>query len=126
MPRSRAAPAGCPDTSLPPRAALAGAGAPPRSRRKPKHIAAEPPTVPWMIEIPAKLVKNHSETSADWLAALPGTAADYVDRWQLTVVGDPLSGEASLILPVVRKDGTEAMLKLQTVNEESESEALAL
>jgi len=79
-----------------------------------------------MIEIPARLVKNHSETSADWLAALPGTAADYVDRWQLTVVGDPLSGEASLILPVVRKDGTEAMLKLQTVNEESESEALAL
>jgi streptomycin 6-kinase len=79
-----------------------------------------------VIEIPAKLVRNHSERAADWLAALPGTAAEYIDRWQLTVAGEPLSGEASLILPVVRTDGTEAMLKLQSVNEESESEALAL
>src|SRR4029450_6383847 len=85
---------------------------------KPKHIRAEPPTVPRVIEIPAKLVRNHSERAADWLAALPGTAAEYIDRWQLTVAGEPLSGEASLILPVVRTDGTEAMLKLQSVNEE--------
>ncbi len=79
-----------------------------------------------MIEIPAKLRKNHSERSADWLAGLPGDAAKYIDRWQLTVAGQPLSGEASLILPVVRRDGTEAMLKLQQVNDESEDEALAL
>lgn len=79
-----------------------------------------------MIEIPAKLVRNHSEKAADWLAGLPGAVERYVDEWQLTVSGDPLSGEASLILPVVRRDGTAAMLKLQSVNEESESEALAL
>lgn len=79
-----------------------------------------------MIEIPAKLVKNHGETSPEWLAGLPGAAAEYVDRWQLTVTGPPLNGEASLILPVVRRDGAEAMLKLQPVNDESESEALAL
>ena len=79
-----------------------------------------------MIEIPAKLRKNHGERSADWLAGLPGDAAKYIDRWQLTVAGEPLSGEASLILPVVRRDGTEAMLKLQQVNDESEDEALAL
>jgi streptomycin 6-kinase len=79
-----------------------------------------------VIEIPAKLRKNHGERSADWLAGLPGDAAKYIDRWQLTVAGEPLSGEASLILPVVRRDGTEAMLKLQQVNDESEDEALAL
>jgi len=79
-----------------------------------------------VIEIPAKLIKNHSERSAEWLASLPGTAATYLDRWQLSVTGEPLSGEASLILPVVRQDGTEAMLKLQSVNDESEGEALAL
>jgi streptomycin 6-kinase len=79
-----------------------------------------------VIEIPAKLIRNHSERSAEWLASLPGTAATYLDRWQLSVTGDPLSGEASLILPVVRRDGTEAMLKLQSVNDESEDEALAL
>jgi streptomycin 6-kinase len=82
--------------------------------------------VPKVIEIPAKLVRNHSEKSSDWLAGLPEAVERYVDEWQLTVSGDPLSGEASLILPVVRRDGTAAMLKLQSVNEESESEALAL
>nr|WP_238162808.1 aminoglycoside phosphotransferase family protein [Kribbella capetownensis] len=79
-----------------------------------------------MIEIPAKLIRNHSERSPEWLASLPATATTYLDRWQLSVTGDPLSGEASLILPVVRQDGTEAMLKLQSVNDESEAEALAL
>ncbi len=79
-----------------------------------------------VIEIPARLVRNHGEKSAEWLAGLPGAAAEYIDRWELTITGAPLSGEASLILPVVRRDGTEAMLKLQQVNDESESEALAL
>ena len=79
-----------------------------------------------MIEIPTKLIKNHGEQSAEWLAGLPGDAAKYLDRWQLTVTGEPLSGEASLILPVVRRDGAEAMLKLQPVNGESDGEALAL
>ncbi|MET9270181.1 aminoglycoside phosphotransferase family protein [Kribbella sp. NPDC003557] len=79
-----------------------------------------------MIEIPAKLVRNHSLKAADWLNGLPGAVERYVDEWQLTISGDPLSGEASLILPVVRRDGTAAMLKLQRVDEESESEALAL
>ncbi len=79
-----------------------------------------------MIDIPAKLVRNHSESAPEWLAGLPGAVERYVGEWQLTVSGDPLSGEASLILPVVRRDGTPAMLKLQSVNDESESEALAL
>ncbi|WP_420843811.1 aminoglycoside phosphotransferase family protein [Kribbella speibonae] len=89
-------------------------------------MSREPPTVPRVIEIPAKLVRNHKESAPDWLAGLPGAVERYVDEWQLTVSGDPLSGEASLILPVVRRDGTAAMLKLQSVNDESESEALAL
>jgi streptomycin 6-kinase len=79
-----------------------------------------------VIEIPARLIRNHSVKAADWLDGLPGMVERYVDEWQLTVSGDPLSGEASLILPVVRRDGTEAMLKLQRVDEESEGEALAL
>lgn len=79
-----------------------------------------------MIEIPAKLVRNHSAKAADWLDGLPGAVQRYVEEWQLTVSGDPLSGEASLIVPVVRRDGSAAMLKLQRVDEESESEALAL
>ncbi|MGW7681468.1 aminoglycoside phosphotransferase family protein [Kribbella sp. NPDC054772] len=79
-----------------------------------------------MIEIPAKLIRNHREKASDWLDGLPAAVDRYVGEWDLTVDGEPLSGEASLILPVVRRDGAKAMLKLQTVNDESESEALAL
>jgi streptomycin 6-kinase len=79
-----------------------------------------------MIEIPAKLVRNHSATAPAWLDELPGMVERYVDAWQLSVDGGPLSGEASLIVPVVRRDGIRAMLKLQAVDDESESEALAL
>ena len=82
--------------------------------------------MPRVIEIPARLVRNHGEKSAEWLAGLPGAVAEYVDRWQLTITEPPLSGEASLILPVVRRDGRQAMLKLQQFNDESEGEALAL
>ena len=76
--------------------------------------------------IPAQLIETHEEDEAEWLAALPAMAADYAERWQLTVIGEPLHGAASLILPVVRRDGTNAMLKLQPTSDESESEALAL
>ncbi|MGZ0149742.1 aminoglycoside phosphotransferase family protein [Kribbella sp. WER1] len=79
-----------------------------------------------VIEIPAKLIRNHREKASDWLDSLPGAVERYVGEWDLTVDGDVLSGEASLIVPVVRRDGTAAMLKLQSVNDESESEALAL
>ena len=76
--------------------------------------------------VPAQLIKSHSERDGEWLRALPTTAAHYLDQWDLTVTGQPLNGAASLILPVVRRDGAEAMLKLQPVNDESEDEALAL
>nr|WP_238332171.1 aminoglycoside phosphotransferase family protein [Kribbella jejuensis] len=79
-----------------------------------------------MIEIPARLIRNHSEKASDWLDGLPMDVERYVGEWDLTIDGDVLSGEASLIVPVVRRDGTPAMLKLQSVNDESESEALAL
>lgn len=82
--------------------------------------------MPSVIEIPPKLIRNHGEKSPEWLASLPAALERYVDEWQLTVSGDLMSGEASLIVPVVRRDGTPAMLKLQSVNDESESEALAL
>ncbi|GAB2680787.1 aminoglycoside phosphotransferase family protein [Kribbella swartbergensis] len=79
-----------------------------------------------MIVIPEQLVETHREDEAEWLAKLPAMVDEYVERWQLTVAGEPLSGAASLILPVVRRDGTSAMLKLQPVSDESEAEALAL
>ena len=78
------------------------------------------------LVIPPRLIESHGEEHAEWLAALPQQAAEYVGRWDLTLDGEPLNGMASLILPVVRRDGAKAMLKLQPVNDESEGEALAL
>jgi streptomycin 6-kinase len=76
--------------------------------------------------IPAQLIESHQDESSEWLAALPAQLDDYLGRWELTRTGDFLNGAASLIVPVVRRDGTTAMLKLQPRNEESEAEALAL
>jgi streptomycin 6-kinase len=76
--------------------------------------------------IPAQLIESHQDESSEWLAALPAQLDDYLGRWELTRTGDFLNGAASLIVPVVRRDGTAAMLKLQPRNEESEAEALAL
>jgi streptomycin 6-kinase len=78
------------------------------------------------LQIPPRLIESHGKDEPEWLAALPELAAEYVARWDLTLAGEPLNGMASLILPVVRRDGAQAMLKLQPVNDESESEALAL
>ncbi|WTL13945.1 aminoglycoside phosphotransferase family protein [Kribbella sp. NBC_01505] len=79
-----------------------------------------------MIVIPPQLIESHQDESPEWLAALPAQLDEYVARWELTQTGGFLNGAASLIVPVVRRDGTEAMLKLQPRNDESEAEALAL
>ncbi|WP_405063216.1 aminoglycoside phosphotransferase family protein [Kribbella sp. NBC_01505] len=82
--------------------------------------------MPRVIVIPPQLIESHQDESPEWLAALPAQLDEYVARWELTQTGGFLNGAASLIVPVVRRDGTEAMLKLQPRNDESEAEALAL
>jgi len=79
-----------------------------------------------VIVIPAQLIESHEDESPEWLAGLPAQLDEYLTRWELTRTGDFLNGAASLIVPVVRRDGTDAMLKLQPWNDESAAEALAL
>jgi streptomycin 6-kinase len=57
---------------------------------------------------------------------LPKLVSGYLDQWGLRLDGDPLYGAASLVLPVLRQDGTGAMLKLQPLSEENAGEALGL
>jgi streptomycin 6-kinase len=78
--------------------------------------------------VPAALIEIHSKDASalPWLNSLPQLAAGYLDRWTLTLAGESLYGAASLVLPVVRKDGTGAMLKLQPLNDENVGEALGL
>ncbi|MFD7834057.1 aminoglycoside phosphotransferase family protein [Streptomyces sp. NPDC059761] len=75
------------------------------------------------IRIPEALAASHR---AAWIAGLPALAADCLDRWELRLDGAPCHGAVALVLPVVRADGTLAVLKLQPVDDETRGEPLAL
>jgi streptomycin 6-kinase len=63
---------------------------------------------------------------ADWLATLPALARGYATRWSLRPDGPPLHGYVGVVWPVVRADGTPAMLKLSWPHDEATDEAVAL
>nr|WP_232327894.1 aminoglycoside phosphotransferase family protein [Kibdelosporangium sp. MJ126-NF4]CEL14741.1 Streptomycin 6-kinase (Streptidine kinase) (Streptomycin 6-phosphotransferase) (APH(6)) [Kibdelosporangium sp. MJ126-NF4]CTQ96629.1 Streptomycin 6-kinase (EC 2.7.1.72) (Streptidine kinase) (Streptomycin 6-phosphotransferase) (APH(6)) [Kibdelosporangium sp. MJ126-NF4] len=81
-----------------------------------------------MIIVPEALAESlrDNEFSDEWLAGLPGLAESKLDQWQLTVDGESMHGAVSLVLPVIRADGGKAALKLQPVDDETESEPIAL
>ncbi|MGW1137542.1 aminoglycoside phosphotransferase family protein [Streptomyces zhihengii] len=83
-----------------------------------------------VIEIPRELVASllsyGEESGRALLEVLPGRAEEFLARWGLRVDGPSLCGRVSLVLPVIRADGTRAMLKLQGRDEETEGEWLAL
>lgn len=84
-----------------------------------------------MIDIPDALIatqsKYNGEAGRAFLAALPGMAAEFLERWGLRRDGEALYGVCALVLPVVRRaDGRRAALKLQPVDAETVGEPLAL
>lgn len=83
-----------------------------------------------MIEVPEKLAASQSEFNGEagraFVAGLPRLAADFLDRWELRVDGPSMYGVSALVLPVVRRDGAPAVLKLQLLDEESVGEPVAL
>ncbi|MEV0207127.1 aminoglycoside phosphotransferase family protein [Streptomyces sp. NPDC050788] len=83
-----------------------------------------------MIDIPGGLAaaqeKYNGEAGRAFVAGLPGLAEEFLQRWDLRLDGRPMHGVSALVLPVVRRDGTPAALKLQLLDEESEGEPVAL
>ena len=83
-----------------------------------------------MIDIPSELAatqeKYNGEAGRAFIAGLPNLAEEFLHRWELRLDGRPMHGVADLVLPVVRPDGTPAVLKLQLLDEESEGEPVAL
>lgn len=84
-----------------------------------------------MIDIPDALIatqsKYNGEAGRAFVAALPGMAAGFLERWGLRVDGPSMYGVCALVLPVVRvADGRRAALKLQPVDEETVGEPVAL
>ncbi|GHH29887.1 aminoglycoside phosphotransferase family protein [Streptomyces lanatus] len=74
------------------------------------------------IEVPHPLAISYARAFGDegraWIAGLPALAAQILDRWELRRDGTARYGEASLVLPVLRRNGTPAALKLQLPREE--------
>ncbi|MFF8371679.1 aminoglycoside phosphotransferase family protein [Streptomyces lydicus] len=61
-----------------------------------------------------------------WLAGLPHLGGDLLECWDLRPDGPSAHGMASLVLPVLRADGTPAALKLQQLREETAGAATSL
>ncbi|MGI5405708.1 aminoglycoside phosphotransferase family protein [Streptomyces chartreusis] len=82
------------------------------------------------VEVPHSLASSYAHAFGDegraWIAGLPALAADVLDRWDLRRDGAPGSGEASLVLPVLRRDGTRAVLKFQMPREETTAALVGL
>jgi streptomycin 6-kinase len=86
---------------------------------------------PYRVEVPAGLVESqvrwNGRAGRAWAEALPGLAAEYLERWGLRRDGPVLHGAAALVLPVLREgDGVPAALKLQFQEEDNAGEATAL
>lgn len=83
-----------------------------------------------MVDIPDGLAAGQLEFNGArgraFLDALPGLAARFLERWELRRTGPGMHGVTALVLPVVRADGTAAVLKLVLPDEENAGEALAL
>ncbi|MFE4175204.1 aminoglycoside phosphotransferase family protein [Streptomyces sp. NPDC056909] len=83
-----------------------------------------------VIDIPAELAETQSkflgEAGRAFIEALPGRAADFLERWELRRTGPSMYGMCALVLPVECADGTAAALKLQHLDEESAGEPVAL
>ncbi|MGW4630110.1 aminoglycoside phosphotransferase family protein [Streptomyces rubiginosohelvolus] len=81
-------------------------------------------------EIPQRLVASYAtgfgEEGRAWISGVPALAAHLLERWQLLRDGAVRSGQASLVLPVLRHDGTRAVLKLQLPREETTAALIGL
>jgi streptomycin 6-kinase len=83
----------------------------------------------WLL-VPAALRASHARyfgnTTEAWIRSLPDQVSRWRDEWQLRLDGLPRSGAVALVVPVIRADGTPAVLKLQPVDDETRGEPIAL
>lgn len=64
-------------------------------------------------------------TGADWVATVPRLLDEALDRWRLSVDGEPRAGRTAVVVPVVR-DGVPLALKVTWPHPEGQHEALVL
>jgi len=83
-----------------------------------------------VIDIPVGLVESQhtyaGEAGAAFVAGLPARVEEFVERWDLRLDGPAMHGMAALVLPVLRGDGSPAVVKFQILDGETEGEPVAL
>jgi streptomycin 6-kinase len=74
-----------------------------------------------VIDVPGGLAASQEMYNGDagraFVADLPRRAAEFLERRRLHIDGPSMYGMCALALPVVRADGTSAVLKLQFLDE---------
>ncbi|KAA5834248.1 aminoglycoside phosphotransferase family protein [Saccharopolyspora hirsuta] len=80
------------------------------------------------VVVPESYAATHREIFGDgrWLTDLPALAERQLAAWDLRPDGAPQHGMVALVLPVLRADGTRAVLKLQPVTPDTAGEPLGL
>ncbi|MFB8396392.1 aminoglycoside phosphotransferase family protein [Streptomyces yangpuensis] len=82
------------------------------------------------LEVPRELaeaqVRYNGDAGREFVAALPARAAEFLERWRLRRAGPVMHGVTALVLPVERADGSGAVLKLVSLDEECVGEPVAL
>ncbi|MFG2337612.1 aminoglycoside phosphotransferase family protein [Streptomyces yangpuensis] len=83
-----------------------------------------------ILEVPPELVeaqvRYNGDAGREFIAALPARAAEFLERWRLRRAGPVMHGVTALVLPVERADGSGAVLKLVSLDEECVGEPVAL
>ena len=105
-----------------------------RHRAPPVVIVGDEPTAHGgrclvSLDVPHAFVASYATqgpSARRWLRGLPGLAAEMLDRWALRPDGPTAHGMASVVLPVIRVDGTRAALKLQEPREETTAAVIGL
>ncbi|TDD88717.1 aminoglycoside phosphotransferase family protein [Actinomadura rubrisoli] len=86
-------------------------------------------STPTLIDVPEAFAAAYGGNSVEaraWVAELPRLGGEFLERWGLRRDGPAAYGMASLVLPVLRADGTPAVLKLQQLREETAGVAAGL
>lgn len=67
-----------------------------------------------------------NDATREWASVLSSVAGDFLQDWELRPEGVVRSGEAGIVVPVRRTDGTQAALKLQVPRAETTAAILGL
>ncbi len=78
------------------------------------------------VALRASHAKYFGNATATWIRSLPDQVLRWRQEWQLRLDGTPHSGAVALVVPVLRADGTPAVLKLQPIDDETRGEPIAL